>query len=192
MTEGLRMTPQGQGCIDRSSVGRLLRQAGSSSSALKVVKAPRLVVSVPVSGRQSATADRLGNNTGVRPITVPTLPRRQRATRRDHLPDPDEPAACPGRSACGTPTRRASTACSPLSRGNRSVERRHASLTSAMCAVVRGAEGTTWPAIQVLTRAQAERLPRAAGDHTIECLRGRSPGCGDCSARRTRRRGVQV
>jgi diacylglycerol O-acyltransferase / wax synthase len=33
----------------------------------------RLVVSVPVSGRPSATADRLGNNTGVRPITVPTL-----------------------------------------------------------------------------------------------------------------------
>jgi diacylglycerol O-acyltransferase / wax synthase len=32
-----------------------------------------LVVSVPVSGRPSATADRLGNNTGVRPITVPTL-----------------------------------------------------------------------------------------------------------------------
>jgi diacylglycerol O-acyltransferase len=33
----------------------------------------RLVVSVPVSGRPSATADRLGNNTGVRPIAVPTL-----------------------------------------------------------------------------------------------------------------------
>jgi hypothetical protein len=33
----------------------------------------RLVVSVPVSGRPSATADRLGNNTGVRPITIPTL-----------------------------------------------------------------------------------------------------------------------
>jgi hypothetical protein len=33
----------------------------------------RLVVSVPVSGRSSATADRLGNNTGVRPIAVPTL-----------------------------------------------------------------------------------------------------------------------
>ena len=33
----------------------------------------RLVVSVPVSGRHSTTADRLGNNTGVRPIAVPTL-----------------------------------------------------------------------------------------------------------------------
>ena len=33
----------------------------------------RLVVSVPVSGRSSAAADRLGNNTGVRPIAVPTL-----------------------------------------------------------------------------------------------------------------------
>src|SRR5215217_8288002 len=33
----------------------------------------RLVVSVPVSGRPSATTDRLGNNTGVRPIVVPTL-----------------------------------------------------------------------------------------------------------------------
>ena len=33
----------------------------------------RLVVSVPVSGRPSATTDRLGNNTGVRPIAVPTL-----------------------------------------------------------------------------------------------------------------------
>jgi diacylglycerol O-acyltransferase / wax synthase len=28
---------------------------------------------VPVTGRPSATADRLGNNTGVRPIAVPTL-----------------------------------------------------------------------------------------------------------------------
>jgi hypothetical protein len=26
MTEGLRMRPKGQGCMDRSSVGRLLRQ----------------------------------------------------------------------------------------------------------------------------------------------------------------------
>jgi WS/DGAT/MGAT family acyltransferase len=33
----------------------------------------RLVVSVPVSGRRSTTADRLGNDTGVRPIAVPTL-----------------------------------------------------------------------------------------------------------------------
>jgi diacylglycerol O-acyltransferase / wax synthase len=33
----------------------------------------RLVVSVPVSGRHSATAERLGNNTGVRPVAVPTL-----------------------------------------------------------------------------------------------------------------------
>ncbi|HEY5784828.1 MAG TPA: wax ester/triacylglycerol synthase domain-containing protein, partial [Microlunatus sp.] len=33
----------------------------------------RLVVSVPVSGRHSTTANRLGNNTGVRPIAVPTL-----------------------------------------------------------------------------------------------------------------------
>ena len=33
----------------------------------------RLVVSVPVSGRPSATTDRLGNNTGVRPIAVSTL-----------------------------------------------------------------------------------------------------------------------
>jgi diacylglycerol O-acyltransferase / wax synthase len=33
----------------------------------------QLVVSVPVSGRPAATADRLGNNTGVRPIAVPTL-----------------------------------------------------------------------------------------------------------------------
>ena len=31
------------------------------------------MVSVPVSGRSSAAADRLGNNTGVRPIAVPTL-----------------------------------------------------------------------------------------------------------------------
>jgi diacylglycerol O-acyltransferase len=33
----------------------------------------RLVVSVPVSGRPATTANRLGNNTGVRPIAVPTL-----------------------------------------------------------------------------------------------------------------------
>jgi WS/DGAT/MGAT family acyltransferase len=33
----------------------------------------RLVVSVPVSGRRSTTSDRLGNNTGVQPISVPTL-----------------------------------------------------------------------------------------------------------------------
>jgi diacylglycerol O-acyltransferase / wax synthase len=33
----------------------------------------RLVVSVPVSGRHSTTASRLGNNTGVRPIAVTTL-----------------------------------------------------------------------------------------------------------------------
>jgi diacylglycerol O-acyltransferase / wax synthase len=33
----------------------------------------RLVVSVPVSGRHSTNANRLGNNTGVRPIAVPTL-----------------------------------------------------------------------------------------------------------------------
>jgi diacylglycerol O-acyltransferase / wax synthase len=33
----------------------------------------RLVVSVPVSGRRTTTTDQLGNNTGVRPIAVPTL-----------------------------------------------------------------------------------------------------------------------
>jgi diacylglycerol O-acyltransferase / wax synthase len=33
----------------------------------------RLVVSVPVSGRRSTTIDRLGNDTGVRPIAVPAL-----------------------------------------------------------------------------------------------------------------------
>jgi diacylglycerol O-acyltransferase / wax synthase len=33
----------------------------------------RLVVSVPVSGRRSTTTDRLGNDTGVRPIAVPAL-----------------------------------------------------------------------------------------------------------------------
>ncbi|QBS45349.1 wax ester/triacylglycerol synthase domain-containing protein [Nocardia sp. CS682] len=32
---------------------------------------PRLVVSVPISGRRSTTANELGNNTGVRPISVP-------------------------------------------------------------------------------------------------------------------------
>jgi hypothetical protein len=32
-----------------------------------------LIVSVPVSGRQSADPDRLGNNTGVRPIAVPAI-----------------------------------------------------------------------------------------------------------------------
>ena len=50
----------------------------------------RLVVSVPVSGRLSTTADRLGNNIGVRPIVVPTR-RRPRSTRRDHLPYPGKP-----------------------------------------------------------------------------------------------------
>ena len=34
----------------------------------------RLVVSVPISGRQSTTTHQLGNNTGVRPIAVPTVP----------------------------------------------------------------------------------------------------------------------
>jgi diacylglycerol O-acyltransferase / wax synthase len=33
----------------------------------------QLVVSVPVSGRHSTTAARLGNNTGVRPVAVPTV-----------------------------------------------------------------------------------------------------------------------
>jgi diacylglycerol O-acyltransferase len=33
----------------------------------------RLVISVPISGRAAATADRLGNNTGVRPIAVPAI-----------------------------------------------------------------------------------------------------------------------
>ena len=33
----------------------------------------RLVVSVPVSGRRSTTTDRLGNDTGVRPIAVPAI-----------------------------------------------------------------------------------------------------------------------
>jgi diacylglycerol O-acyltransferase len=33
----------------------------------------QLVVSVPVSGRRSTTTDRLGNDTGVRPIAVPSL-----------------------------------------------------------------------------------------------------------------------
>jgi diacylglycerol O-acyltransferase / wax synthase len=33
----------------------------------------RLVVSVPVSGRAAASADRMGNNTGVRPIAVPAI-----------------------------------------------------------------------------------------------------------------------
>ncbi|MGV9746868.1 wax ester/triacylglycerol synthase domain-containing protein [Rhodococcus zopfii] len=33
----------------------------------------RLVVSVPISGRRSTTADRLGNVTGVRPVSVPAI-----------------------------------------------------------------------------------------------------------------------
>ena len=33
----------------------------------------RLVISVPVSGRAAGDADRLGNNTGVRPIAVPAI-----------------------------------------------------------------------------------------------------------------------
>lgn len=33
----------------------------------------RLVVSVPISGRRTATADRLGNVTGVRPVSVPAI-----------------------------------------------------------------------------------------------------------------------
>jgi diacylglycerol O-acyltransferase / wax synthase len=33
----------------------------------------RLIVSVPVSGRPSAGPDRLGNNTGVRPVAVPAI-----------------------------------------------------------------------------------------------------------------------
>ena len=33
----------------------------------------RLVISVPISGRSAATADRLGNNTGVRPVAVPVI-----------------------------------------------------------------------------------------------------------------------
>ena len=33
----------------------------------------QLVISVPVSGRGSASADRLGNNTGVRPVAIPAI-----------------------------------------------------------------------------------------------------------------------
>ncbi|MCK8671374.1 wax ester/triacylglycerol synthase domain-containing protein [Rhodococcus sp. NPDC003382] len=56
----------------------------------------RLVVSVPISGRRSTTADRLGNATGVRPVSVPAiaddetrLARIVAATSaaREHLPD---------------------------------------------------------------------------------------------------------
>ena len=63
----------------------------------------RLVVSVPVSGRPSATADRLGNNTGVRPITVPTLADDNARLAEIISADPDQPAACPG--VLGRPAR---------------------------------------------------------------------------------------
>ena len=52
-----------------------LRSSGALLAALRVrgEHPSRLVISVPVSGRGGATADRLGNNTGVRPVAVPPL-----------------------------------------------------------------------------------------------------------------------
>ena len=41
-----------------------------------------LVVSVPVSSRRSASADRLGNQTGVVPLSIPTIPDRDARLRR--------------------------------------------------------------------------------------------------------------
>ena len=52
--------------------------AGVSGALLSAMRArdehpSRLVISVPVSGRGAASADRLGNDTGVRPIAVPAI-----------------------------------------------------------------------------------------------------------------------
>jgi hypothetical protein len=48
------------------ALSALLRRRGESPD--------ELVVSVPISGRRSTTADRLGNVTGVVPLTLPTTP----------------------------------------------------------------------------------------------------------------------
>ena len=49
--------------------GALMREL-----AARAERPARLVVSVPVSGRRSTTTHQLGNDTGVRPIAVPTMP----------------------------------------------------------------------------------------------------------------------
>jgi WS/DGAT/MGAT family acyltransferase len=49
--------------------------SGALFSAMRVrgEHPSRLVISVPVSGRGAATADRMGNDTGVRPIAIPAI-----------------------------------------------------------------------------------------------------------------------
>jgi WS/DGAT/MGAT family acyltransferase len=49
--------------------GALMREL-----AARAERPARLVVSVPISGRRSTTTHQLGNDTGVRPIAVPTVP----------------------------------------------------------------------------------------------------------------------